>query len=174
MSLHFLLFLLSHLNLSVKVVLIGSFITHCKTIHSEQNFLWGINRYRETAFPSSSLNYPATAEQWSGGQHVTRTRSDVPRDGSIILEVTLCGLQRTAGWLQGSLANTSLLNLYRPGSKEWGGQGKSRSGPAAEKVFQKVTLRSAAALRAATQSDLSSLHWERRGQNLSFTASVHR
>lgn len=44
MSLHFLLFLLSHLNLSVKGVLIGNFIAHFKTIHSEQNFLQGINR----------------------------------------------------------------------------------------------------------------------------------
>lgn len=86
-----------------------------------------------------------------------RTQSAMPHDGSIILEVTLCGPQRTAGWLQRSLANTSLLNLHRPGSKEWGGQGKSGLGPAAEE-FQKVTLRSASALRAGTQSDLSLLH----------------
>lgn len=91
MSLHFLLFLLSHLNLSVKVVLIGNFITHSKTIHSEQNFLQGINRERETTSPLSSLNYTVTAEQWNGRVRVinTGTWTAMPHNGMIILEVTL-------------------------------------------------------------------------------------
>lgn len=57
------------------MVLIGNFITYFKTIHSEQNFLQGINRQRETTFPSSFLNYTVTTEQRNGKVHVTRTWS---------------------------------------------------------------------------------------------------
>lgn len=88
--------------------------------------------------PSSSLNYPAAAERWSGGQHVTRPGSAMPHNGSIILEVTR-SLQRTTGWLQWSLANTSLWNLHRPARKRVGWAGKVRVGPCCGERTPKIS-----------------------------------
>lgn len=146
MSLHFLLFLLSHLNLSVEVVLIGNFITHFETIRSEQNFLQGINRKREPTFPSSSLNYAITTEQGSGSVQATRTRPARPHGSSVNLEVTLL-----VGRNRRSLTNTFLCSWQRPGGKS---QGRQAWRHVEEKEFPKVTMRAVSALETRTHSDL--------------------
>lgn len=81
-----------------------------------------------------------------------------------ILEVTLSGLQRTAGWLRWSLANALLFTLEGPGSKEWGREGKSGLGLVEGKEFQKVAITPTSASRATPHSDPSSFHL-RGGQN---------